>query len=183
MLNRACALIFTLALVACTKPATLPSQSHPPLPPARTRSAGLTLEIEEVSGGLGLLRFTLRNTSRLDRLWVNYRLADGASTSSFAEVWLDIKHVPTKQRVDPNCTRGGGFPTPQDYVRLGPGDTISFVRAICTQLPEAGPWKVVAHYQDKNPHPPDPPRGSFWFSGKITSNPIEILVPQPTRER
>ena len=178
MLNRDHALILAFAFVACAKPVALPDQRHPPLPPMKTRSTGLTLEIEGVSGDPGLLRFTLKNTSHLDRLWVNYRLADGASTSRFAEVWLDATHVPTERRVDPNCKRGIGFPTPQDYVHLGPGDAISFVRAICTRLSEAGAWRIVAHYQDKNPHPPDPPRGSSWFSGTITSSPIEILVPR-----
>src|SRR5450755_3960778 len=100
--------------------------------------------------------------------------------SPFREIWLDIVHSSSSEQVAVNCRSGGGYAKPEDYVLLRPGSEISVQASLfCIPFPNAGPWRVTAHYHDDNRYVPRPAASAVWFGGTLTSNTIEFLARLP----
>lgn len=147
-------------------------------PQQQTAESGvLVLHVEpKKQGEVAAVRITLLNVG--DRiLWVNGRLLIFDQTSPFREVWLDVEHVTTHERLAVTCSSGAGSAVSSDYLRLTPGASFSVIRELtCFPFTERGPWRIVAHYQDANTAPPPPPRAASWFTGSLVSNAIEVEV-------
>ncbi|MBN1610624.1 MAG: hypothetical protein JW940_28600 [Polyangiaceae bacterium] len=135
---------------------------------------------------LGYLRLVLANLSN-EWLWVNYRLAISTREDPNREVWLDVTRARTREAVNRgDCQTTGSVPsTDNDYLVLRPHGEYSAVTPLgCNRFPDAGPFRIVAHYQDVRPDPPPPPFGAKWFTGALTSNAIEMtLKPGPPYRR
>jgi hypothetical protein len=129
-----------------------------------------------------VLRLTLRNTS-IRTLWVNYRLALGLKEERWREVWLDAVHVATGETWDRTCITSRPAPEAFDYVVLTSGSEFSQLRSLrCYTYPNTGPWRITAHYRDPSVNPPSPPSSIPWFAGALTSNTIEMTMPEPPKK-
>jgi hypothetical protein len=132
------------------------------------------------------IRFSFRNLSG-DTLLVQRDFALTRKSESPASLWLEVTRVsdgstPKQICASTSCKAGPPAPpTLNDYVELDPGEEFSTPRQLgCTfALPDAGPWRIVAHYRDKSPGPPPQrdDRGLRWFNGGLDSNALELTVP------
>lgn len=140
------------------------------------------IEAAEV-GTENVLRFRLRNRSDMS-LWVNARMGISARDAFAGELWLDVTHVRTGERLEQSCRAGRGAPEIGEYAKLSPGSEIAVARSLhCFPFEDSGPWKVVAHYRDRNKNVPRAPAGAQWFAGTLDSNELELKVLVPAAHR
>jgi hypothetical protein len=122
---------------------------------------------------------TLKNVSKEGPLWVSMRMLMGPPQGG--DVWLDVVHARTGEKLEVTCDTSGGVRRKEHYVVLTGEALFSVVRPLpCMTFSSKGPWRITAHYKDDNSHPPQPPFATKWFSGELVSNTIEIeVVPEP----
>ena len=171
----------SLACAACASTAgpCRDADARPQIAPQQktAESGSLALRLEPIEQAeIGAVRITLLNVGD-GILWVNGRLQIFDQTSPFREIWLDVEHVATREKLAATCSSGAGSALPTDYLRLAPGASFSVIRELtCFPFTDRGPWRIVAHYQDANTAPPLPPRAASWFTGSLVSNAIEMEV-------
>jgi hypothetical protein len=134
----------------------------------------------EAADAENILRFRLRNRSDMP-LWVNARMGISSRDAFAGELWLDVTHVKTGERLEQSCRAGRGDADVGEYAKLSPGSEIAVARSLhCFPFGDRGPWKIVAHYRDRNKNVPKGPVGARWFAGTLDSNELELNVLIPT---
>jgi hypothetical protein len=93
------------------------------------------------------LRLTLINASSVESVRVNGRgvLAGRQSPEMIRDIWLDVIHEPTGDRIGFDCRLRGGAATADDYITLRPQRSLSFVHDLhCFRMERPGKYLVSA---------------------------------------
>jgi hypothetical protein len=125
------------------------------------------------------LRLSIENVSTqwlVVRRHLTLEYQDGIGSN----VALEIARVSDGSRPSFVCFAKHCGGDPPEFIELAPGDQFSRrVELGCDYaLPDAGPWRIVARYQDKSAGPRAPERNEHfaWFNGRLDSNAVEITV-------
>jgi hypothetical protein len=123
------------------------------------------------------LKFTFRNMSHRQALWVRTSVLIDRIGSLVGNVWLEVTNL-DGQAILPNCRIRPGPPGTENrgYVHLQPGAEVSVVQRLECHDFSPGTFDVIAHYRDRSSNPPPPPSGAAWFAGELRAEPIQIQV-------
>jgi hypothetical protein len=129
------------------------------------------------------VRVTIRNVSD-QHLWLNYALRSGPKSMTEFQIWFEATSAAGQTREEEHCAYHLAPPDPNTYFPLAPAAEYSVLRSVaCFAFPDKGPWRLTAHYKDRNESLLPPPEHARWFSGEIVSNTIEVEVPAPPKPR
>lgn len=176
------ALLSSVMAMACTAPA-LQGRVCPPavraeaLPGSGDPSAALRLEIGPVYKQARdyWLPVTLTNVGSTRPVWSNLELQVstlGARPTHLDNVTLKVVD-PAGRPIVPSCFMDRRV-LGQSYGVLELGASAHTVLRLDCYAPAQGPVALSAEYEDRNPEPPPPPPGATPFTGRVTSNTVEV---------